>query len=222
MEQVYYKTPKDVRYLDRTVQRKKFRFTSNRPWTGQFWQQNQPGKLRKKVFVEPIADWSFFEGDRVEILVGRDKGKQGLVNSIVEERNWIYVAGLNTHLRMVGRKKDFPGIAVQSESPLLVTNQVKLVDPSDLLPTDIEWRFTEEGERVRVSTRTGRIIPIPKQHSETADYKEKRIYIERDKDTPADVASAITYEPSLETFEMRVLRDMGIQDDREPPKTYWY
>lgn len=28
-------------------------------------------------------------------------------------------------------------------------------------PTDIEWRYTEEGERVRVSVRTGRIIPKP-------------------------------------------------------------
>ncbi len=27
--------------------------------------------------------------------------------------------------------------------------------------TDIVFRFTEEGERVRVSQRTGRIIPIP-------------------------------------------------------------
>lgn len=28
-------------------------------------------------------------------------------------------------------------------------------------PTNIEWRYTEEGERVRVSLRTGRIIPKP-------------------------------------------------------------
>jgi hypothetical protein len=28
-------------------------------------------------------------------------------------------------------------------------------------PTEIEWRFTEAGERVRVSTRSGRIIPKP-------------------------------------------------------------
>lgn len=28
-------------------------------------------------------------------------------------------------------------------------------------PTEIQWRFTEAGERVRVSTRSGRIIPKP-------------------------------------------------------------
>lgn len=222
MDQVYYKTPKDVRYQDRTIKRKKFRLTTNRPWTGQFWNQNHPGRLREKVFVEPLRDWSFFEGDRVEILVGRDKGKQGIINSIIEERNWVFVAGLNTHLRMVGSKKDFPGVAVKSEAPLLVTTEIKLVDPSDLLATDVEWRYTEEGEKVRVSTRTGRIIPIPVAHSETHDYKKKGIYIERDKDTKADIVKEITFEPTLETFEMNVLRNMGIKDDREPPKTYWY
>jgi len=32
---------------------------------------------------------------QVEILVGKDKGKQGLVNCIIKERNWVYVEGLN-------------------------------------------------------------------------------------------------------------------------------
>lgn len=30
-------------------------------------------------------------------------------------------------------------------------------------PTDVEWRYTEEGERVRVSLRSGRILPVPPQ-----------------------------------------------------------
>lgn len=222
MDQVYFKTPKDPRYQEKVVKRKKFRFTTNRPWTGQFWQQNQPGQLREKVFVEPIRDWSFFEGDRVEILVGRDKGKQGIINSIVAERNWVFVAGLNTHIRFIGKKDGFPGVAVKSEAPLLVTSDIKLVDPSDLLATDIEWRYTEEGEKVRVSTRTGRIIPTPVAHSATHDYKKQNIYVERPKDTPGDVVKEITFEPTLETFEMQVLKKLGISDDREPPKTYWY
>lgn len=33
--------------------------------------------------------------------------------------------------------------------------------PSTRKPTEVEWRFTEAGERVRVSSRSGRIIPKP-------------------------------------------------------------
>lgn len=54
---VYYETPKGVpQYLNRTVERKRFRYTMNRPWTGQFRQQNMPGTMRKKVFTTPIGN----------------------------------------------------------------------------------------------------------------------------------------------------------------------
>lgn len=32
---------------------------------------------------------------------------------------------------------------------------------SNRKPTEVEWRFTEEGEMVRVALRTGRIVPKP-------------------------------------------------------------
>lgn len=105
---------------------------------------------------------------------------------------------------------------------LQVTDQIALVDPSDLVATPFDWRYTEEGEKVRVSLRTGRIIPLPKSMEETADYKSKKAYIEREKDTVAAVASEITFEPTLQTFEMEVMKEMGIEDDRIPARTYWY
>ena len=36
-------------------------------------------------------------------------------------------------------------------------------------PCDIEWRVSEEGEEVRVSTRTGRMIPFPHDSYEMED-----------------------------------------------------
>lgn len=218
----FRRTPKAPQYLDNTIEKKNFRFTTNRPWTGQFKMQNMPNTRRKKVFIEPIAEWSFFKGDRVEILVGRDKGKQGIVNQIIQERNWVIVEGLNTHFRVVGKEKDYPGVLIRSEAPLLVTSQVALVDPTDLLTTPIEWRFTEEGEKVRVSSRTGRIIPIPKANEETRDYKTKNLYITRDKDTEASLVTEITFKPQLSTFEMDIMKDMGIEEHRVPKKSYWY
>lgn len=169
-----------------------------------------------------LASWIFFRGDRVEILVGKDAGKQGIVTQVIQERNWVIVDGLNTHLRVVGAEKDFPGILIQSEAPLLVTNQVKLIDPLDLQACEAEWRFTEEGEKVRVSVRSGRIIPIPKMNEETRDYKSENTYVSRDKDTESQVVTEITFQPKLSTFEMDIMKSMNIEEDREPKKTYWY
>ena len=43
-------------------------------------------------------------------------------------------------------------------------------------PTDIEWRYTESGERVRVSVKSGRIIPLPSGAKELDDFVNPTIY----------------------------------------------
>lgn len=222
-EEVEWKTPDKINYLPRTVKKRVdyYRFTTNRPWTDEYKRQTQVGRSRS-VFVEPIKNWSVFRGDRVEVLVGRDRGKQGFVSQVIQERNWVMVAGLNTHHRTLGRTKGYPGMTIKSEAPLLVTSQVALVDPSDNKVCKTEWRFTEEGERVRVSLRTGRIIPIPQAAEETMDYKTRKTYAETDKDTIASVVEAITYQPALKTFEMDIMEQMGIKEERIPKKTFWY
>lgn len=154
--------------------------------------------------------------------MGRDKGKQGYVSQVIQERNWVIVEGLNCHHRIIGKKKDYPGITIKSEAPLLVTTDVALVDPSDLQSTTYEWRYSEEGIRQRVSLRTGRIIPVPTTNDETYDYKSAGIYVERPKDTVAAEASKVTFNPKLKTFEMEIMDEMGIEEDRVPKRTFWY
>jgi len=222
MEQVYWRTPKGPQYQRKVVERTRFKFKTDRPWTTDFRIDNAPGTPTPVIHVEPILHWSFFRGDRVELLIGRDKGKQGFVKQIIAERNWVLVEGLNTRLETVGKKDDFPGIVVVKELPLLVTTDIKLVDPSDLQPTDIVWRYTEDGQHVRVSTRTGRIIPKPMGDLETIDYKVPHLYKERPKDTLKADVEEITFKPELKTFEMDIMDKMGIKEDRVPKKYWWY
>ncbi|KAJ8963211.1 hypothetical protein NQ318_018677 [Aromia moschata] len=194
MEQVYWRNPKGIQYrANAAVQRKKYHFTMDRPWTEKFRQTNAPNKHHLKR---------------------KDKGKQGIIKEIIQERNWVIVK--------IGDDKEFSGVYVQTEKPLLVTTDVALVDPSELIATSIEWRYTEEGQKVRVSTRSGRIIPIPATAEETIDYKSRSTYKEQPKDTDAAATSEITFEPRLRTFEMDIMESMGIKEHRIPPKSYWY
>ncbi|KAF7995257.1 hypothetical protein HCN44_004729 [Aphidius gifuensis] len=109
---------------------------------------------------------------------------------------------MNTKLNAMGKTKNFPGIMVLQEQPLNVLN-------------DIALRYTEEGEHVRVSTRTGRIIPIPiTQQQETIDYKAApHLYNDQPKDTSKADAQKITYKAALKTFEMDIMEKMGIKED---------
>lgn len=223
MAQVYWKTPRGKpNYLPRTLERKDFRFSIHRPWTNHFHRDNRPGRKHRFIHVEPIKDWSFFRGDRVEILVGKDKGKQGIVKEIYQERNWVIVEGLNTKMQCIMKDKQFPGLYTLNEQPLLVTTQVQLVDPSDMQGTPIEWRYTEDGQKVRISLRTGRTIPIPVSSEETIDYKSPNLYKEQAKDTTKADAEKITFMPALKTFEMDIMDEMGIKDDRIRKSCYWY
>ena len=80
-----------------------------------------------------------------------------------QERNLVTVEGLNCTFKVMGRTPDFPGMGVLEEQPLRVTDQVQLVDPADEKVTEVEWRHTEAGERIRVSVRSDTELPIPTQ-----------------------------------------------------------
>ena len=64
-------------------------------------------------------------------ITGDDKGKDGIINYVVQERNWVCVEGLNLEYISLGADKDFPGMMQVKEKPLDVTKDIKLIDPSD-------------------------------------------------------------------------------------------
>jgi large subunit ribosomal protein L24 len=202
--------------------KKNWEYGEHRPWTDAFKQANPPCARPQSIYVEPLKEWYIYKGDRVEILVGKDKGKQGLVNSIIKERNWVFVEGLNCDYNFQGETTSMPPVCVKNEKPLLVTTQVKLVDPSDNKPADIEWRYTEKGERVRVSVTSGRIIPLPSGAKELEDFVNPVMYSESDVDTKEDELTEVTFKPKLCTFEQDIMNIMGIKEPRKRAKTYWY
>ncbi|NWU96430.1 RM24 protein, partial [Upupa epops] len=198
-----------------------YRHGTWRPGTSADRLRNPPGQRRRKVFVEPVAreDWKVFRGDTVQVLVGKDAGKQGIVTQVVRARNWVVVEGLNTHYRYVNRTAKYSGTYIASEAPLLL-NQISLVDPEDRKPAEVAWRYTEEGERVRVSLRSGRIIPLPLRQRPDGIVPEN--WIEGPKDTLVEDVQEKTYLPSLKTFEEEIMDAMGIVETRRAKKSYWY
>ncbi len=77
--------------------------------------------------------------------------------------------------------------------------------------------------QVRVSARTGRILPIPSESAETMDYKTPQGYSDnKEKDTKASDVEEITFEPKLATFEMDIMEQMDIQEERTAKPTFFY
>lgn len=61
---------------------------------------------------------------------------------MIQERNWVYVEGLNCKVEEYMKGSDGPGTYIQREQPLLVTNEVALVDPNDLWALDYTRNYS--------------------------------------------------------------------------------
>lgn len=197
---------------------KHYRFVMSRPWTIQAQIANLPGKNRKVVHVEPVKEWKLMKGDLVQVLKGKDTGKIGTIIDIIRERNWVIVEGLNCHYRRIGKMEGFKGTYVASEAPLL-HRQVALIDPSDNQPTEVDMRYTEAGDKVRVSRRTGRIIPTPQMTLKENDHSH---YVEQAHDTKSEDVCRKTFQPVMKSVEDDLREKFGIKDKKPPYKTFWY
>ena len=93
-------------------------------------------------------------GDRVVVLAGKDKGKEGTVIRAVPKADKVVVEGVNVaqRHRKPTKAMDQGGI-VDLEMPIHISN-VALIDP-DGKPTRVGYRVESDGTKVRVSRRTG-------------------------------------------------------------------
>ncbi len=95
--------------------------------------------------------------DEVIVISGKDKGKTGKIIRVDPKKERIYVEGLNIvkrHQRPTPGRPNAPVGVIEKEGPIHVSN-VALVDPRDHKPTRVGVRRTEQGDRMRVTKRSG-------------------------------------------------------------------
>jgi len=96
------------------------------------------------------------KGDRVRVLTGKDRGKEGTVAKVLPSQGKIVVDGVNVarkHVR-ANPQANTPGGIIDVDMPLDASN-VALLSPKDGKPTRVGFRVTADGEKVRVCKRTG-------------------------------------------------------------------
>jgi large subunit ribosomal protein L24 len=97
------------------------------------------------------------KGDTVQIMAGKDRGKQGTVFAVLPESEKVLVKGANMMKRhMRARREGTQGERIEKEAPIHVSN-VMLLCPHTGKPTRIGYKV-EGGEKIRVSKRSGKAI----------------------------------------------------------------
>jgi large subunit ribosomal protein L24 len=100
------------------------------------------------------------KGDTVQVMSGKDSGKQGRVLRVEPRKSRLFVEGLNIvkrHQRPRSMKDTQRGGKVggviEKEGPIHVSN-VMLVDPKEGKPTRVSIERGPGGERERIARRS--------------------------------------------------------------------
>jgi large subunit ribosomal protein L24 len=97
------------------------------------------------------------KGDRVVVVTGRDRGKQGEVLRVVRKEDRLIVQGVNMVKRHSRPSAGHPGGIIDKEAPIHISN-VAHVDPSTNRPTRVGYKLLDDGRKVRVARRSGEVL----------------------------------------------------------------
>ena len=94
------------------------------------------------------------KGDRVIVLSGKDKGKEGVIQHAHPSEGTVVVEGVNTAKRhRKARSATESGGIIEIDKPIDASN-VAVVSPSDGKPTRVGFKVVD-GKKVRICKRTG-------------------------------------------------------------------
>jgi large subunit ribosomal protein L24 len=164
-------------------------------------------KSRRIKPEDLITSWRVLKGDKVEVISGRDFGKQGLVKKVVRKENSVIVEGVNIVKKHVKGSKEQQGGIFPVENKIHVSN-VQVVDPATGRPSRTAFRFLEDGSKVRVAKASGAIIPKPA----ACFRKVPRSSLDSPTDTTAEVLKGIMLQPDITKKLLQELQQLQVDE----------
>ncbi|KAF2073460.1 hypothetical protein CYY_005210 [Polysphondylium violaceum] len=145
-----------------------------------------------------IPKWKFVKGDKIQIISGRDKGKQGVIKSVNRKENNVIVEGLKLIKKQTRASKQQAPTAYTKEAPIHYSN-ILHVDPKFQKACKVRFQLID-GIRERVSKLSNTIIPKP---TDPKYKKWRKDNIDGPLDTQPDIVKKRTYEGIIDSIDPR-------------------
>ena len=97
------------------------------------------------------------KGDRVVVLTGKDKGRQGQVLRVLPKDNRVLVAGVNMVKRHTRPTQGDPQGGIKNKEATLHISNVACIDPKSGEPTRVGFKIDGD-KKVRVAKKSGEVI----------------------------------------------------------------
>ncbi|WP_099352748.1 50S ribosomal protein L24 [Fredinandcohnia onubensis] len=97
------------------------------------------------------------KGDKVQVISGKDKGKQGVILESFPKKDRVLVEGVNIVKKHSKPSQVNPqGGIISQEAPIHVSNVMPL-DPKSGTPTRVGYKEVD-GKKVRVAKKSGEVL----------------------------------------------------------------
>ena len=100
---------------------------------------------------------NFKIGDKVVVIAGKDKGKEGKITKVLRSENKIVIEGVNVVKKHVKPNGQSAGSIVELEAPINASNAM-MIDPKTKKRTRIGHKIDKNGKKVRVAKKSNEVI----------------------------------------------------------------
>jgi|SRR6056297_1033247 len=108
-----------------------------------------------------MAKRTIVKGDRVKVIRGNDREKEGTVLRVLRDEDRVVVEGVNIRKRHTRPSQADPdGGIISFEAPIHLSN-VMLIDPASGEASRVRVRVEEDGVKERIAVKSGNPIPKP-------------------------------------------------------------
>ncbi len=108
-----------------------------------------------------MARRTIVKGDRVKVIRGNDREKEGTVLRVLREKDRVVVEGVNVRKRHTRPSQNDPdGGIISFEAPIHLSN-VMLIDPASGEASRVRTRVEEDGVKERIAVKSGNPVPKP-------------------------------------------------------------
>lgn len=96
---------------------------------------------------------NFKKGDKVVVIAGKSKGKEGTILKVLRDENKVLVEGANMVKKHLKPNGEGTGSIVEVEAPIHASN-VMMLDPKTKKPTRIGHTTNKAGKKVRFAKKS--------------------------------------------------------------------
>ena len=96
------------------------------------------------------------KGDKVVVIAGSNKGKEGTITKVLDEK--VIIEGVNLRKKHLKPKNNNgTGEIIEQEATIHASN-VMIIDPKTKKPTKIKKVIDEKGKKIRISKKSNEKI----------------------------------------------------------------